>query len=125
MTGARRVLLDTSIAIAHFRQDGLIGDELRSYPLIYLPAIALGELYHGAYKSDYRRKHLDQLAAFLAAVLVLDVDAVTAEHYGQSGLRWPRLELQSRRTIFGSLRSPGSTNCPLRIETTTSPWYPV
>ena len=81
MTG--NVLLDTSVVVAHFRGNAVCSARLVECEGVYLPATALGELYHGAYKSAYTAKHLAQIEKFLNGVFVLEADGVTARHYGQ------------------------------------------
>jgi tRNA(fMet)-specific endonuclease VapC len=75
--------LDTSVVVAHFRGDTACSARLAECEAVYLPATALGELYHGAYKSPYTAKHLEQIEKFLNGVFVLEADGVTARHYGQ------------------------------------------
>ena len=75
--------MDTSVVVAHFRRDDSVAIRLQGYASIYLPAIALGELYHGAYRSAHRDKQLEQFARFRAAVTILRVDAGTAKIYGK------------------------------------------
>ena len=81
MTG--NVLLDASVVVAHFRGNAVCSARLVECEGVYLPATALGELYHGAYKSAYTAKHLAQIEKFLNGVFVLEADGVTARHYGQ------------------------------------------
>jgi len=50
--------------------------------LKYIPAIAVGELYYGAYRSSNIKKHLEQVNQFLYNCKVLPVDAATADLYG-------------------------------------------
>lgn len=66
------VLLDTSIVIAHFRQDSKIGLRLESYDAVYLQAIAIGELYHGAFKTGHDR-HFQQVEDFERDVIALNL----------------------------------------------------
>ena len=83
MTATGSVLIDTTVAIAHFRGGDPVSHKLAECESVYLPVVALGELYHGAYKSVHREKQLRQLVEFLPGVTVLDVDAGTADHYGR------------------------------------------
>lgn len=83
MNPAGSVLLDTSVIIDHFRGDPRITEALESAAAIYVPTIALGELYYGAFRSAYREKHLEQMRRFLPAVTVLGVDPQTSEQYGR------------------------------------------
>lgn len=77
------VLLDTNVVIHHFRQSGEITETLFKSEILYLPTIALGELYHGAYKSNNVTRNLKLLSEFLPLVVVLSVDYSTARYYGQ------------------------------------------
>jgi tRNA(fMet)-specific endonuclease VapC len=76
-------LLDSSIVIRHFRQGGKISERLETLAALYLPSIALGELYSGANRSIRPAKNFAQIEAFIAGVTVLAVDDETAKHYGQ------------------------------------------
>lgn len=76
-------VLDSSVVIRHFRRGGEFSERLESYSVLYLPTIALGELYSGAYRSARPAKNLAQIAGFLGSVTILPVDADTASQYGQ------------------------------------------
>lgn len=77
------VLLDTTIVIAHMRGDATLTAKMQQASLLYLPLIALGELYYGAYRSRNQANGLAQVRAFLKAVVVLHPGEATAEHYGE------------------------------------------
>jgi tRNA(fMet)-specific endonuclease VapC len=77
------VLVDTNIVIAHFRQDDFVSQKIADTSLVFLPSIALGELYYGAYKSNNPQKKLEQLVLFLPHVLVLEVCPLTSDYYGR------------------------------------------
>ncbi len=76
-------LLDSSVVIRHFRQGGAITERLAAFSERYLPSIALGELYDGAYRSARPAKHLAQIAEFLDGVTLISIDEGTAEHFGK------------------------------------------
>jgi tRNA(fMet)-specific endonuclease VapC len=76
-------LLDSSVVIRHFRQGGEISLRLASLSERYLPSIALGELYDGAYRSARPAKHLAHIAEFLAGVTLVNVDEETSEYFGR------------------------------------------
>jgi tRNA(fMet)-specific endonuclease VapC len=80
MTG-NKCLLDTSIIIHAFR-DNIIAAKLDVFSEIYVPSIAVGELYYGAYKSANPQKHLDQLKHFMGNCIILSIDMITADIYG-------------------------------------------
>lgn len=76
-------LVDTSVVIRHFRQGGEISLRLESFSALYLPSIALGELFDGANRSARPEKQFTQIGTFVAAVSILPVDAETAVHFGR------------------------------------------
>jgi tRNA(fMet)-specific endonuclease VapC len=82
MTATESVLLDTSIIIAHFRQDPELTELLKSATL-YVPLTVLGELYYGAFKAQQQVNALKHVQEFLSVCAVLPPDEETAEHYGQ------------------------------------------
>jgi tRNA(fMet)-specific endonuclease VapC len=83
MPNSGKLLLDSSIVIAHFRQDDEVSLKLLDATALYLGAVALGELEYGARKSANPDRKLAQLRAFLPWVTILPVSEQTAEHYGQ------------------------------------------
>jgi len=56
---------------------------LQTRQRLYLPLIALGELYTGAYRSAVPQRQIEQIARFLKMVAVLRPDETTAEYFGQ------------------------------------------
>jgi tRNA(fMet)-specific endonuclease VapC len=77
------IALDSGVIIDFFRGRTGTAEKLMNARRLYVSATALGELYHGALKSDYPEKNLRKLIAFLPNVEVLSVDAHTAQHYGE------------------------------------------
>jgi tRNA(fMet)-specific endonuclease VapC len=78
-----KVLLDTNIIIALFGQDEAVLKHLRGAAEIFIPVIAVGELYYGAYKSGRRAANLQRVREFAATNAVLVCDAQTALVYGR------------------------------------------
>jgi tRNA(fMet)-specific endonuclease VapC len=87
MTG-NSCLLDTSIIIYSFKVSE-IKHQLDDFEILYIPSIAVGELYYGAFCSANPTKHIDQVNAFINNCTVLSADATTGMFYGQikSGLK--------------------------------------
>lgn len=81
MTGNSRCLLDTSIIIHSFKNQS-IAIELDSFSEIFVPSIAAGELYFGAYRSSNPEKHLAEVRAFLHNCTIITVNHETANLYG-------------------------------------------
>lgn len=78
-----RYLLDTNIIIALFRIDTSIIQHLRQADEVFIPSIAIGELYYGAYRSHRKSENLAHIAEFAAHNVVLGCDADTARNYGE------------------------------------------
>ena len=76
-------LLDSSVVIRHFRQGGEISSRLETFSALYLPSIALGELYTGAQRSARPAKNLAQVEEFIAGITLITVDDETSRHYGR------------------------------------------
>jgi tRNA(fMet)-specific endonuclease VapC len=77
-----RFLLDTNIIIALFRKDGGVLDKLRESREIFIPAIALGELYYGARKSMHHEENIGRIRDLASVSSVVGVNEKTAEFYG-------------------------------------------
>ena len=76
-------LLDTNIVIALFAEDPTVETQLSRAVSVCVPAIVLGELYYGSYKSARFQENLVRLNQFAAQSAVLSCDADTARHYGR------------------------------------------
>ncbi|REJ85163.1 MAG: type II toxin-antitoxin system VapC family toxin [Planctomycetota bacterium] len=76
-------LLDTSIIVALFKNDEAVRSQIASAPEVFVPSIAVGELYYGAQHSAQVERNVAQVREFAANSAVLACDLVTAEHYGQ------------------------------------------
>lgn len=74
--------LDTNIIIALLNQDAGIKQKAAAVTF-YLPAIAPGELYHGAYKSAKIQDNLNRIESFLLDTTILNCDRVTAQFFGR------------------------------------------
>ena len=77
------VLVDTNIVSAHFKGDPAVTPKLQASDAIYLPSIVLGELHFGAHRSPNPDRNLERIGRFVAAVMLLSVNAATAALYGQ------------------------------------------
>ncbi|GAB4421754.1 MAG: tRNA(fMet)-specific endonuclease VapC [Anaerolineae bacterium] len=78
-----RYLLDTNIIIALFASETLVQQRLSEADEVFAPVIAIGELYFGAHKSARPQENLATLDEFVANVVVLGCDGVTARRYGE------------------------------------------
>jgi tRNA(fMet)-specific endonuclease VapC len=76
-------LLDTNIIVALFKNDENVRNQLAASPAVFVPAIAIGELYYGARHSAHVEKNTQQVREFAQNSTVLACDISTAEHYGQ------------------------------------------
>lgn len=79
-----RFLLHTNILIALLAGESAVVAEVRSAAAIFLPAIALGELYYGALKSGRPAENLQVIDRLTAGAAVLACGPETARRYGQA-----------------------------------------
>lgn len=84
-----RLLLDTNAIIALQRENEALKRLLSAASDVFVPSVAVGELYYGAYKSQRIEENRRNVAAFCANRVILKVDEDTADVYGQikQGLR--------------------------------------
>ena len=76
-------LLDTNIIIALFASDAAVIVHLRAADEVYIPVIAVGELYYGAYKSRRINDNLGRIDEFILRNTAIACDASTARYYGK------------------------------------------
>lgn len=67
MPATGRVLLDTNILIALLGEERAVAQHVRDAEAVYVPAIAIGELYYGARKSVRATENVERVAALAAA----------------------------------------------------------
>jgi tRNA(fMet)-specific endonuclease VapC len=75
-------LLDTNIVVALFKNDDNVRNQIAASAEVFVPAIAVGELYYGAQHSAHVEKNMKLVREFAANSTVLACDIGTAEHYG-------------------------------------------
>lgn len=78
-----RFLLDTNIVIAIFAEEPAVLERVTAAEEVFVPAVALGELYYGARKSARPEMNIGRIDEFAAAAAVLGCDASTAQQYGR------------------------------------------
>jgi len=80
---AGRLLLDSNAAIALLHGDPAVEKRVRGADEVFIPVVALGELYFGAYKSQRVEANLGRIDSLAAGIKVLTHDAGTAREYGR------------------------------------------
>jgi tRNA(fMet)-specific endonuclease VapC len=83
MSAIGRVILDTNVVVAYFRDDPTLHKKIDQVGDVYLPLVLLGELFYGAYKSIHQARMLAEVKAFLSGCLLVQPNEQTAELYGQ------------------------------------------
>lgn len=78
-----KYLLDTNIIIALFASDTAVKDNLAKADEVFVPSLAVGELYFGARKSERVKENLERIDEFVANSVVLGCDIETARRYGE------------------------------------------
>ena len=77
-----RYLLDTNIIISLFAKDSQIHNRLSTAEEVFVPCIAVGELYFGAYKSLKPEENLARVDEFALNNTGLPCDTGIAKKYG-------------------------------------------
>ncbi len=78
-----KLLLDTNAVIALQQKDTVLLALLEFEEDIFIPAVVIGELYYGAYKSGRAEKNRQTVAAFAKSRVILNCDSSTGDAYGQ------------------------------------------
>lgn len=78
-----RCLVDTNVIVAFLERDISVRQRFAEAEAIFVPSIAIGELYYGAYKSSRVAANLARLDEFVTRYTVFGCDEVTAVFYGQ------------------------------------------
>ena len=82
MTLTGRYLLDTNILIALLAAEPNVVERIRSAEAVFVPVIALGELYYGARHSARVSENVERVAQLAATAAVVLCDLATAALYG-------------------------------------------
>ena len=75
-------LLDTNIIIALLSGDTSLQKHIQNTEEIFIPIIAVGELYFGARKSKRIKENIVRIDEYVASSAVLGCDTQTAQEYG-------------------------------------------
>jgi tRNA(fMet)-specific endonuclease VapC len=78
-----RYLLDTNIIIALFANDIAVNNHLVNAEEIFVPSVAIGELFYGARKSERSQGNLERIEEFIVRNIVIGCDVETARQYGE------------------------------------------
>ena len=79
----RVVLLDTSVMIDLIQGEAAVLEIYSEYDRLLFPAVALGELYFGAYNSSKLEEHLTEYIEVQRLATIIPIDVDTAEAYGK------------------------------------------
>ena len=78
-----KYLLDTNIIIALFARDDAVINWLQNTGEVFVPSVALGELYYGAKKSAQSTENIARIDDFAINNAILNCDIETARRYGE------------------------------------------
>ncbi|MEP7293085.1 MAG: type II toxin-antitoxin system VapC family toxin [Chloroflexota bacterium] len=78
-----KLLLDTNAVIALQQKDTILLQLLEDEEDIFIPAVVIGEMYYGAYKSGRPDKNRQIVSEFAEKRQVIRCDAHTGDAYGQ------------------------------------------
>ncbi|MEH2319388.1 type II toxin-antitoxin system VapC family toxin [Nostoc sp.] len=80
---SRRYLLDTNIIIALFANDIAVNNQLGNAEEIFIPSVAIGELFYDARKLGRSPGNLERIEEFIVRNTVIGCDVETARQYGE------------------------------------------
>jgi len=106
MAPTGRFLLDTNIIIALLEGDETVLPNLDRATEVFIPAIAVGELFFGAEKSGRPRENTAKVERFASGRSALSCDLPVVASMGASGTASGRRVGLCRRTTFGLRRLP-------------------
>ncbi|MEW6608714.1 MAG: type II toxin-antitoxin system VapC family toxin [bacterium] len=78
-----RFLLDTNIIIGLFAKEPGIHNRIINAQEVFIPCIAIGELYFGAYKSVRVIENIARIDEFALCNTIVSCNAETAKRYGE------------------------------------------
>nr|VFJ44613.1 MAG: tRNA(fMet)-specific endonuclease VapC [Candidatus Kentron sp. FW] len=78
-----KYLLDTNIIIALFAADLAVTNKISTAKDIFIPAIAIGELFYGTGKSSRVKENAERIEEFVSHNVILSCDTKTAYWYGK------------------------------------------
>jgi tRNA(fMet)-specific endonuclease VapC len=81
MTG-NKYLLDTNIISAWLEDEKALADKIDNATGIFIPIIAVGEMYYGAQYSTKVDLNINNIARAISHYPVLTIDENTCKHYG-------------------------------------------
>jgi len=108
-----RFLLDTNIIIALFSEDPKIHEHITDASEVFIPCIAIGELYFGAYTSTRVKENHARIDEFALNNTVLLCDTETAKRYGEVKNRLKEKANLYLKMTYGLL--PLLSNMTLRL----------
>ncbi len=84
-----KLLLDTNAVIALFENNHQVKSHIVNSTKVFLPSVALGELFYGAFNSKHVEQNLLKITDFCTTLTVLPCDVAVAHRDGQlkKGLR--------------------------------------
>lgn len=74
-------LLDTNILVPFLNGEAEIKAKVDAHS-VFAPSMAMGELFHGAYKSGRVFENVRRAESLEISIIILDCDAQTAKTYG-------------------------------------------
>jgi tRNA(fMet)-specific endonuclease VapC len=83
MPASGRFLLDTNIVIALLQGDDTVLSHLDQAPEVFIPAVALGELFFGAAKSGRPSENTAKVERFATGRSIVSCDLDVAREYGR------------------------------------------
>ena len=77
-----KAAVDTNILIGIINKDEALISKIGGYELVF-PAVVVGEIYYGAFKSSRQKENLSKLNDFFKNQHILNLDAESARLYAE------------------------------------------
>lgn len=103
------VLLDTNVVIGILAKDEAILSRLPETEAVFLPSIALGELYFGAFKSAHPDNNAERIDRLADSTAILYCDGATALHLAGSRQVYAQRAGRFLKMTSGSQQLRGNT----------------
>lgn len=78
-----KYLLDTNIVVALFANDELVKARIAEADEVFIPSIAVGELFYGAWKSERVEENLKRIEELVLEATILGCGVETARLFGK------------------------------------------
>ena len=85
------IALDSSVLIAHFRDDPVISEQLEKFDTLWIPAPVIAEILFGVLLLAHPEKKEKELDVFLSTVKIIDCTRKVSENHARIKISLQRI----------------------------------